>query len=334
MSRDVVSKSKFMLDDETIKKLFSKAGIDNISSISPLGAGEFNAVYEVIADKAYVLKVAPDPKRPTQTYEKNMMRSEVHWYCVMREKTNLNVPEVYFSDFSRELVPTDYFIMEKIEGTQKDCTEMSEEEKKDAPLETVRMVSQLHAVSNDKFGYIQSGLYDNWYLALRGIANDLLDDGKRMGKNSRRGKKFIRFIDKNKEIFEKVECCLINFDIWDPNFMCTRDESGKLRYTWIDPERCFWGDRVLDFLCIGMMSPLEKQGEIIKAYNSVAKMPVEVNDETIVRYAAALGLLALIMEVERYYRCTLKSPIYWRNTVSAAYLYSQAFASFKKHGKK
>ena len=52
----MVSKTKFVIDDNKIKELFSKAGISKITKISPLGAGEYNAVFEVMADKSYVSK--------------------------------------------------------------------------------------------------------------------------------------------------------------------------------------------------------------------------------------------------------------------------------------
>ena len=55
-----------------------------------------------------------------QIYERDMMKSEIYWYQVMSRQTDLRIPKVYFTDFSKELVPTNYFIMEYISGTQKD----------------------------------------------------------------------------------------------------------------------------------------------------------------------------------------------------------------------
>lgn len=40
----MVSKTKFTVDNDKIKELFAKAGIYSITNISPLGAGEYNAV--------------------------------------------------------------------------------------------------------------------------------------------------------------------------------------------------------------------------------------------------------------------------------------------------
>ncbi len=280
------SKTKFLLDDSTIKQLFQKAGIQGVKSISPLGAGMYNAVYEVVADKPYVLKVAPKKEVSVLTYENSMMESEVYWYSVMREKTDIRVPEIYYSDFSLELLPTEWFIMEKLEGQTRDKFNMTKEEKAEVNAKTARMVAKMHTIRNDKFGYIQNELYDNWYLALRSMITNLLDDLKKVGKCSKRGEKFLSYVDKYKDIFEKAECCMVNYDVWDANIMCTR-KNGEIRYAWIDPERSFWGDRIMDFVCLETLADLGDKKETLEAYNQVAQLPIEVNRETKIRYAAA-----------------------------------------------
>lgn len=324
----MVSKTKFLLGDDTIKKLFQKAGITGVKSIAPLGAGEYNTVYEVVADKAYVLKVAPGDDTPVLTYERDMIKSEVYWYSVMREKTCIRVPEVYYSDFSRELIPTGWFIMEKMQGKQCNEFEMSAEEKNQKEARTAEMVSKMHRVHNDKFGYIQNELYDNWYLALRSIIENLIDDCEKKGKKTKRGEKFLAYVDKYKSVFEKAECCMVNFDIWDPNIMCTR-ENGEIKYAWIDPERCFWGDRIVDFICLEMFSQLKNKKASLEGYNAVAELPIAANSDEIIRYAAAQALMGLIMETEKYYRYTPHHIGWWRNVGVSAFVFKQAFGVFK-----
>lgn len=43
------SKTKLVIDPETIKKLFDKAGIPGAENIVLLGAGEYNSVYTIDA---------------------------------------------------------------------------------------------------------------------------------------------------------------------------------------------------------------------------------------------------------------------------------------------
>ena len=76
----MISKTKYKIENKEIEKIFRAAGIGGITGISPLGAGEYNAVFSVSTrEKEYVLKIAPAQEAPVMTYEKDMMRAEVFW---------------------------------------------------------------------------------------------------------------------------------------------------------------------------------------------------------------------------------------------------------------
>ena len=97
----MISKTKYKIENKEIEKIFRAAGIGGITGISPLGAGEYNAVFSVSTrEKEYVLKIAPAQEAPVMTYEKDMMRAEVFWYRQMREHTPITVPDVYFEDLN------------------------------------------------------------------------------------------------------------------------------------------------------------------------------------------------------------------------------------------
>ncbi len=260
------SKTKYIVDYDTIRKMFSLFGITGIASIQKLGAGEFNSVYEVVADKKYVLKIAPFHDT-VLTYEKDMMKSEVYWYKILSEQTRNRVPKVYYEDFSKSVVPVNYFIMEKIEGIQKNKLKLSAKNKEKADSEIVKMVSELHKISGQKFGYIQGMLFDTWYDAYRNMVKDLISDCKKAGRRSKRGEKLLDLTNRYKESLETAECCLVNFDCWDPNFICTQQDP-EYSFAWIDPERNLWGDRMLDFCCLAMMKPLNEKKEVLSVYNS------------------------------------------------------------------
>ena len=74
----VKSKTKYLLTEADIENIFSSLRISDIKSASPLGLGMFNAVYSVVADKEYVLKIAPKSDIPVMTYEKNMLKTELY----------------------------------------------------------------------------------------------------------------------------------------------------------------------------------------------------------------------------------------------------------------
>ena len=218
--------------------------------------------------------------------------------------------------------------MEKLSGKQLDQMNFSDSEKAQASSITATMAAQIHKVKNDRFGYLQNGLYDDWYQAIRAMTQSLLDDCARVGKKSKRGKKLLAYIDRYQDILKKAECCMVNFDIWWPNIICSR-ENGAVKYAWIDPERSFWGDRIADFACLEWQKPLEQKKVSLAAYNAVADEPIRVTREEKIRYAVMQGYLGLIQEVEKYYRYTPTHFGWWRNVFSSAWFYQSAFGGLK-----
>lgn len=325
----MISRTKYPIDAAGVQNLFNAAGIPGAQEVVPLGAGEYNAVFAARAqDRPYVIKIAPPPEIPVLTYEKELMRAEIYWYDQMRTHTEIRVPAIYAQDFEHREIPADWFIMEKLEGKQLDQMDFTPAEKADAAVQTARMAAQIHRIKNDRFGYIQNGLYDSWYLAIRAMVTNLIEDAARVGKRSPRGEKLLRYIDRYQSVLEQADCRMVNFDIWAPNILCTRKDGG-IEYAWIDPERSFWGDRIADFICLETFKPLREKKASLAAYNSVAEEPVTVTRDTEIRYAVALGYVALIQEVEKYYRYTPRHFGWWRNVLCCKFFYTRAFGVLK-----
>lgn len=327
----MISKTKFSADAKTILRLFDAAGIPNACDIRPLGEGEFSAVFAVRANgREYALKIAPRADIPVLTYEQNMMASEVFWYGVMREQADIRVPDVYAVDDSKSLLPASYFIMELLPGTPLNRADLTPEEKAECLAELARMTARMHTIKNDRFGYPQNGLHETWYAAIRQMTSSLLGDCRLKRRRSRRGERLLREIDRFRAILERVPCCMVNFDIWEPNILVSR-ENGALRLGWIDPERSFWGDRMADFVCLDFFLPLGKKSAALAAYNSAADEPVLATPEETIRWAVMQAYLALIMETEKYYRYTPASYGWWRNMFAAGMLYRSAFGALREH---
>jgi aminoglycoside phosphotransferase (APT) family kinase protein len=325
----MVSKTKYKIDDVKIKEIFQAAGIDGVTNIAPLGAGEYNAVYSAKSNgKEYAIKIAPPDDAPILTYEKDMMAAEVFWYEQLRKHTSIVVPEVYKVDFDRSIISTNYFIMEKLAGTQLDKTRLSKAEKAASISEMAKMAAQIHKINNSRFGYIQQALFGTWYEAIRSMAQSIINDAHAKEQDSRRGEKLLAYIDKYATVLEKAECAMVNFDIWPANIICRR-EKFVISYAWIDPERSFWGDRICDFVCFEFMNALTDKKASLSAYNSATDKPIIVTDEENIRFAIAMGYLALIMEVEKYYRYTPRNVGWKRNVLVSDMLYHRAFITLK-----
>ena len=319
------SRSKYQIDENIVIKLFENAGIPSVENVKPLGAGEFNSVYAADADgKAYVLKIAPKNQQNVLTYEQNMMEQEVYYYGMM-EQAGINVPNVYFSDFSKNIIPTEYFIMERLDGKQLNESDLNDAERKIAQQKLAEMMALMHVVKGEKYGYRQNGQHKNWYLAIKDMVSNLVLDAKRYGRKNKNGAKLLDYIEKNKSILERVECSLINFDIWEANIFVCKKESGFDLY-WIDPERCLWGDRIADFVCMEFMNmTLDAKQKTIENYNKATEKPIDITDEVRIRFAVMLGYLGMIMEVEKYARYSLFHYGYWRNVTVCKMLFENSF---------
>lgn len=326
----MISKTKFEVDRATVAQLFRKADLGEVRRVLPMDAGEFNAVYSVTADgMEYAIKIAPKEGPRVLTYEKDMMRSEVFWYSQIKEYTDIPIPKIYYSDFSRKEIPADFFIMEKLNAKLLSTVKLSEEEKNDVDRRTAIMAAQIHKVKNDRYGYVQNGLYDNWYSAIRSMTENLISDCRRAGRKTPKGEKLLSYIDKYKDVLSKAPCAMVNFDLGPYNIM-VGGSGDSAKYYWIDPERTFWGDPIADFVCLDIMNPLENKGETIKAYNSAADVQITASDNEKIRYAVAEAYLALIMEAEKYYRYTPRHFGWWRNVAACKYLYGKAFSVLRQ----
>jgi len=324
------SRSKYLIEPDTIHRLFENAGIMDIQTIQPLGAGEFNSLYSVATlTKSYVIKIAPLGEGSILTYETQMMASEVYFYQELREKTSISVPEIYASDFTCKMIPTSYFIMEKLEGTTLDQAKLLPEEHRKATELNLEMIAMMHSIQGIQFGYLQNGLHDNWYQAILSMVENLLKDARRFHHGSRKGQRLLLYIIKNKTILETVESRMVNFDIWYPNIICDQSH-GELSLGWIDLERCFWGDRIADFVSVDFMNmTLDKKINVLEIYNRFSKEPLSLTNNERIRFAIMLGYLGLIMEVEKYARYSLFHFGWWRNVAVCKMLYKASFESLK-----
>ncbi|MGN0529157.1 MAG: phosphotransferase family protein [Eubacterium sp.] len=322
----MISRTKPELKTDEIQNMFNAAALGKVLKAEKLGDGEYNAVYDVVTDMGkYVLKVSPLDKTGILTYEQDMMRVEVFWYAQIRTHTKICVPYVYFKDFSHTVYPSDYFIMERMEGEQLNSADLTTEEKAECEREIARMTAQMHKVTNNKYGYIQNTLFDCWYDALRNMIENLIDDAKRAGKASKRGQK----LEKCRDILNTVPCVMVNADLWYGNILCVKN-GGKFKLILIDPERSFWGDPIFDFVNLDFARMLNKKTRTLEAYNSSAKVPIKCTRDEMIRFALSLGYLALVMETEKYYRYSPKHFGWWRNIFSSKFLYDNAFKILKR----
>ena len=323
----VISRTKYEISNDDICRIFRHAGFGSPSNIRILGAGEFNSAFAVEAGgQTYALKVAAS-NEAVQIYEKDMMKSEIYWYQVMAEHTDLRIPKVYFSDLTKKLIPTNYFIMEFIAGTQKDELDVTPAQQIKGDMEIARMIAKLHRIKGDKFGYIQSGLYDTWDQALYHNVENLMKDAQKVKQHLPNADKLLDLIVRYQDVLKKAPCRLISFDAWDSNFICVNDDPSHPEFAWIDPERCLWGDPLMDFVTMELGKwKLAEKIATVTAYNELAEFPVSATREDEIRYAFGLCYLATIVDCEKYYRYSPDLPNWQRSVEFSAFLYELGFS--------
>ena len=213
--------------------------------------------------------------------------------------------------------------MEMMAGEPLWAVKMSKLEQKRVQNEKLQMLSQIHRIHNDKYGYKQSGLYESWYEAIYNMVLNLVNDCNRLGYETSNGRQLIKYIDLYKDILRKVPCCMVNFDLWDSNVLYN---EGQL--VWIDPERSFWGNPIGDFITQGkgQKATLDEKKQEIEVYNQTAEVKLSVGREERIRYAIMVAYLALIEEVEKYVRYEPEDENYIRNTVDAKDMYDMAYS--------
>jgi fructosamine-3-kinase len=329
------SKSKVTLSNDVLQRLFERHGIFGVTDFQPLGDGEYNSLYcAKNQENEYVIKIAPTNDAHSLTYERDMMAQEVATYQWMRAKTAIRVPIVYAFDESKTLIPSTYFIMEKLPGKPLHHNDWTLGEKKQAFAKTIENVAALHRVLGEGFGYPQNGLHSNWYLAIQAMVANLVGDAKRLGHPCPNGRKLLEYIDRFQTILQSVEARLVNFDVWDPNQIGSIID-GRVAVAWIDPERSFFGDPIADFVCLDFLHmELTQKQAVIDQYNRYTDSPFVITDSLQVRFAIMLGYLGIIMEVEKYARYSKKHYGWWRNVAVCKLLFHHSFQTLHRISKR
>lgn len=322
------SKTKTLPTDAVLRGMLKQAGLDSTGvRFQLLGDGMFNAVFAAETDPPLVLKIAPRPQVPVMTYERDMLQTELYWYDQIRQHTEITVPDILYSDPAGSLCGAPWVVMERLPGVHRDKCSLPSAEKH---RRTAEMVAQIHNVPGTGYGYVQNGLHKTWAEAYISMVENLLADAGRMGKTSRRGQRLLGYARQYRDVLNTAPCVMVNFDLWSSNILC-HTVGEHTQFAWIDPERSLWGDPVLDFLPLeSFTAPLEKKTLSLEAHNAHCGLSVQVNRETRLRYAFAQGLLALIQEVEKYYRFTPFSQGWLIDVGGASMSYKAAFAALRR----
>jgi 5-methylthioribose kinase len=297
------SKTKNKQRMETLHEMVSRAFkglkiLDKEDSIIELKEGYFNVAYCIKLEdgKEVILKIAPPGDVEIMSYEKNIMRTEVETMKLVKEKTDVPVPCVYYYDDTKTICSAEYFFMEKIEGINYISIKekLSENEISEIENQLGHYNKAINEITGEYFGYDgqKEKQGSSWKTVFVGLVNDLLKDGEK--KNVDIGlpyEKVIGVVDKFSNYLENIITPhLVHWDLWDGNIFV---KNGKITGI-IDFERAIWADPLIEHY----FKEVDKTSDaFMKGYGKSS-----FSDEEIIKRVLYNIHLYLIMTIECAYR--------------------------------
>jgi len=225
-----------MPDKKLIERMLEKCDFGKYS-VRPVGAGHYNDSYYIDSQKGmFVLRIAPADDVPKLFYEVDMMKSEVGLHRMVRERTDVPVPEIVYHDFTREIIDSDFLVMEYLEGSSGwfDHQQLG------------RIVRKLHAIKADRFGYPErkAPRGDNWPKVFQRYVKMIFDDCLSCGVIDKSEYDwFLSIYKRYQYAVKEVEACFLHLDLWHQNILT---EDGEITAI-LDFDRGLFGDPELEF---------------------------------------------------------------------------------------
>jgi aminoglycoside phosphotransferase (APT) family kinase protein len=248
------SKSKTKITDQEAAALVREAfgSGARLAGCEELTDGYYNAAYALrfSNDSRYVLKIAPPAAVRVLRYEHDIMAAEVKALRLVRQYTEMPVPEVICYDRSRRLIPQEWFLMPYLPGAplHRVRDQLAPEAANAIDVESGRLLRQVNSIPGPAFGYLAQPTPpgQSWRTTFLEMIDGVLADGADIG---------VTLPDPYDAIRERVAAAapaldeiteprLVHWDLWDGNMFV---DPATARITGvIDFERALWGDPLLE----------------------------------------------------------------------------------------
>ncbi|GGH77891.1 aminoglycoside phosphotransferase (APT) family kinase protein [Pullulanibacillus pueri] len=223
-------------------------------AIEELTGGFFNTAYLLTLDNHFkvVLKVSPPHNVKVLRCERNIMKSEIAVLQLLKQQTDIPVPEVYAYHSRMNPCDHDYFLMEYISGVPLDqlYEQLTQEEFNVINQHLGILIKKIHNITGASFGYIFSDKrrFNTWGDAFIAFIRDLILDAAEANiELPIDGTDLINLIKSKKAFLDTVRTPrLVHRDLWWGNIFI---EPKTLKITGItDCERSLFGDPLMDFV--------------------------------------------------------------------------------------
>lgn len=288
-----------MLNETQLKNIVTFVFGENIGDFvaTELKDGFFNSAYAITLEQGrrYVLKLAPLDHSGFMRYEHNMMQTEVEVLRLLREKTDIPVPQVFAYETASPVYDGSFFVMDFIEGDSyykvKDA--LAEVEREAIEHQLGVFTSSINSLRGERFGYyaLKEMQGDNWSNVFLNMIDSLLLDADHKAVElpapadeiTAVCKRFIPSLDEVKIPF------LVHWDLWEGNIFVKNGQIVGI----IDTERALWGDPLMEYYFRSFIqSPAHMKGYGREVFTKSESQRILMYDL----------YLALILHIECTYR--------------------------------
>ena len=233
------------LNNSTIISVIKNhSGID-IESVKYLGGGSFGRVYKCTDknSKPYAFKVFLTP---------DMAEKEAFALRTLAQSKSIKIPEVYFVTTDRNKSPFDCMLFEFIDGKNGLSPALlfaSKKKRQEFADIVINAQLAIHNIKSDKYGPIESPIYDTWLDFYRPFAEKIYKDAIEKNKEGKFDKFVLDIMHEAWKEFgniftdEVTEACLIHGDL---NVMNVMIDKNLKPIAFIDPLNSMYADREYD----------------------------------------------------------------------------------------
>ena len=286
----VYQRVNFQIDDTALSRIWSAQGLGSIRTTEWAGKGVNNPAF--VINDGYVLRFDGLIIEGVSRFH-----GEQRAYHLL-QAVGIPCPEVVAIDDSKTLVPYDYMIMNKVEGTPvaDSWTELTAVQQEQVANEAGHLLALMHTVTLPQFGRLHGTerLFNTWYAYIR-------DSFQGLGQESRADSLISQALYDRMQVLlvahrrtlESIEAPQLVH--WDYHFGNLLQQDGKITAV-LDLEWAIGGDAAHDF---NRRSEWEVQcpGSLKWVYEGyTALLPLQRSHETRVALYEMLWFLYCVMD--------------------------------------
>ncbi len=256
------------MDKSTLIQAIARTRSDiaeSVQEMKPISTGKFNTSFFMATHEAeYVLRVAPDPDDAFVFYERHMMKQEPQLHRILRERTDVPVARIDMFDESREVIPRDFLLMQRLPGEPVSGAVRSDPDR--VLYQVGKALAQVHAITDTRYGYLGAHRpmqpQSTWVAAFDIMWNKMIDDIVACGYYSSAQADALRSLfARHRHLFDRtVASRLLHMDVWAQNILV--DHTGSLSGL-LDWDRALWGDPEIEYAVLdycGISTPAFWEG--------------------------------------------------------------------------